>query len=96
MSHVLPTVVSVVSITIALTALLASAVVDARAGRATRAAESCFINGDLPTDDYFVNSSRSARYEKLALRLLACGVVLLPVGIALSGWATWLYTRGAH
>ncbi|MEV0245853.1 hypothetical protein AB0H76_04595 [Nocardia sp. NPDC050712] len=93
MSHVLPTALSIACIA---AALLASAVSDARAGRATRAAESCFINGDLPTDAYFTNQTRSARYQRLALRLLAAGVVLMLVGVAVSGWATWIYTHSAH
>ncbi|MEV6275720.1 hypothetical protein [Nocardia sp. NPDC051832] len=96
MSHVLPTAVSIVCVATAVAALLASAVTDLRADRAARAAESCFINGDLPTDAYFTNQSRFSLYQRLTLRLIACGVVLMLVGIAISGWATWQYVHSAH
>ncbi|GAB2638051.1 hypothetical protein [Nocardia goodfellowii] len=96
MSHVLPTAVSIVCVATAVTALLASAFTDACADRAARAAESCFINGDLPTDAYFTNRSRSSLYQRLTLRFLASGVVLMLVGTAVSGWATWQYIHSAH
>jgi hypothetical protein len=94
LSYVLPTAVSIVCLTAAVAALLASALTEARANRATRAAKSCFINGDLPTDGYFTNQTRSTRYQRLTLRLLTSSFVLLMVGLAVSGWAAWLYTHG--
>ncbi|WP_194814745.1 hypothetical protein [Nocardia sp. XZ_19_385] len=96
MSHVLPTAVSIVCITTAVAALLASVITDVRANRAARAAEFCFINGDLPTDAYFTNQSRSGLYQRLAFRLLASGVALMLVGVAISGWAAWQYLHSAH
>jgi len=76
------TTISILFITVAVTALTASVATDSLATKATQSAKSCFIGDNLPTDAYFTARSRSTRLSQISTRLMTSGVLLLLLGVA--------------
>ncbi|MFX0576895.1 hypothetical protein [Nocardia nepalensis] len=88
--------ISILCVTAAVTALTGSVATDSLATKATRAAKSCFIGDNLPTDAYFTTRSRSTRLSQISTRLMTSAILLLLLAVATLTLAAWQHKHTGH